>query len=60
MKDDLLVAKTDFEALYNRLADEHKKVCAKYAELDGEYKSLESEFVRMRAQLDIVYLIFGK
>lgn len=33
---------------------------AEYHELLHEYNAMETEFVRMRAQLDIVYLIFGR
>jgi flagellar biosynthesis/type III secretory pathway protein FliH len=34
------------------LAEENRK-------LKEDFDSMESEFIRMRAQLDIVYLIFG-
>lgn len=50
----------DYEHMYNALNEEHKRLCADHAELKKEYEGLETEFVRMRAQLDIVYLIFGK
>ena len=55
-----LTAGLNYEAEYNRLLDEHKRLCGDYARLKREHESLETEFVRMRAQLDIVYLIFGK
>ena len=60
MKDDLLTARPDYEAMYNNLCEEHKRLCAKYAELEREYESMGNEFSRIRAQLDIVYMIFGK
>lgn len=55
-----LTAGLNYEAEYNRLLDEHKRLRGDYAYLKREHESLETEFVRMRAQLDIVYLIFGK
>ena len=60
MKDELLTARPDYEAMYNNLCNEHKKLCAEHAELKRDCEALESEFARIRAQLDIVYLIFGK
>lgn len=57
---DEMTARPDYEAMYNRLNEEHKRLCNDYAELQSEYRGLETEFGRMRAQLDIVYLIFGK
>ena len=49
----------DYEAEYNKLLEAHKHLCGDYAELKHDYESMETEFVRMRAQLDIVHLIFG-
>ena len=46
-------ARPNYEELY-------KKLSVDYAELKNDHESMETEFVRMRAQLDIVYLIFGK
>lgn len=60
MKDDLLTAKPDYEAMYNKLLCDHKRLCAEHAELEQEYRSLSSAFESVRAQLDIVHLIFGK
>ena len=60
MKDDLLTARPDYESMYNKLCEEHKRLCNEYAELKRDREALESEFSRLRAQLDIVYLIFGK
>ena len=42
----------DYEADYNRLLE-------KYNELYSEHISMETEFVRLRAQMDVVHLIFG-
>lgn len=46
--------------------EEWKRKCAELAKareeadwLRAELKSMDAEFARMRAQLDIVYLIFG-
>ena len=52
-------ASLDYEAEYEKLLEAHKRLCADYAELKHDHESMETEFVRMRAQLDIVYLIFG-
>lgn len=52
-------ASLDYEAEYNKLLESHKRLCGDYAELKHDYESMETEFVRMRAQLDIVCLIFG-
>ena len=48
-------ADLDYKAEYERLKDENKK-------LNNEiyyYRDMNNEFQKMRAQLDIVYLIFG-
>ena len=57
---DELTARPDYEAMYKRLEEEHKRLCDKHAELESYYRGMETEFGRIRAQLDIVYLIFGK
>ena len=43
----------NYEAEYHRLLEKHN-------ELYAEYQAMENEFARIRAQLDIVYLIFSK
>ena len=50
---DKLCARPDYEAMYEKLSEE-------YARLKRDHEAMETEFERMRAQLDIVYLIFGK
>lgn len=50
----------NYEAEYERLCQLCDKQRCELRELDERYRSMESEFIRMRAQLDIVYLIFGK
>ena len=52
-------ASLDYEAEYNRLLRERDKMMAENDYLRTELKSMESECYRMRAQLDIVHLIFG-
>ena len=54
-----LTADLDYKAEYDRLLETHKKVCAEYSDLLHNHESLKSEFCRLRAQMDIVYLIFG-
>lgn len=53
-------ASLNYEAEYHRLEEAHKELCAKLACVTEECRAMETEFCRMRAQLDIVYLIFGK
>jgi hypothetical protein len=52
MKETNACAMPNYETLY-------KDMCIKYEQLRKDYKAMETEFIRMRAQLDIVYLIFG-
>ena len=56
---DELAARPDYEAMYNRLAGEHKKLCADFAELQALHKQVLAEHEKVNAQLDIVHLIFG-
>lgn len=42
------------------LQEENNRLRCEYADLRKDYESMETEFVGMRAQLDIVHLIFGK
>lgn len=59
MENKELACGLNYEAEYEKLLEAHKRLCSDYAELKHDHESLETEFVRMRAQLDIVYLIFG-
>ena len=59
MNDKNMTADLNYEAEYNRLLESHKKLCAEYSDLLDNHRSLESEFGRLRAQMDIVYLVFG-
>lgn len=49
----------NYEAEYNRLLAENKELCEKLRSIETHHSSLETEFIRLRAQMDIVYLIFG-
>lgn len=63
----------DYEAEYKRLTEENMKLFdeaerakiiaedlrRKISDMEFAHDSMETEFARMRAQLDIVYLIFG-
>ena len=40
------------------LQEENNKLRCENSDLRNDYDSMESEFIRMRAQLDIVHLIF--
>ena len=48
----LTAEKEEVIELARRISDDRNN-------LESTYKSLETEFVRLRAQMDIVYLIFG-
>lgn len=52
-------ADLDYKAEYKRKCEELAKAREEAERLRAEQESLESEFARMRAQLDIVCLIFG-
>ena len=60
MEDKLATASLDYEAECDRLIRERDKLMAEIDYLRTELKCAESECYRMRAQLDIVHLIFGK
>jgi predicted nuclease with TOPRIM domain len=51
--DRLTAEKEEVIELAQRISDDRNN-------LESTYKSLETEFGRLRAQMDIVYLIFGK
>ena len=57
--EDKMAASLNYEAECDRLLRERDKMMAENDYLRTELKSMESECYRMRAQLDIVYLIFG-
>lgn len=50
----------NYETEYHRLFKANQELCKELECFKKDYESMETEFVRMRAQLDIVYLIFGK
>lgn len=45
-------ASLDYEAEYHKLLDKHNLLYA-------DFQAMESEFIRLRAQMDVVCLIFG-
>jgi cell division protein FtsB len=49
----------NYEAEYYKLVEERERLLAQMDYMRSEHNALEAEFARMRAQLDIVYLIFG-
>lgn len=49
----------NYEGEYYRLREERERLLAEMEFLRSEHNALESEFARLRAQLDIVELIFG-
>ena len=61
MKDELTyTANPNYEAMYHKLCEEYERFRADHQALKRDYEAMESEFIRMRAQLDIVHLIFSK
>lgn len=52
-------SRPNYEAEYFKLLEEYKALCAKLHYVTEEHKAKEIEFEKMRAQLDIVHLIFG-
>lgn len=52
-------ATRDYKAEFHRMCELNEKLRCELECVKADYKSMETEFVRMRAQLDIVYLIFG-
>ena len=59
MDDKMATASLNYEAECDRLLREREKLMAENDYLRTELKTMESECYRMRAQLDMVYLIFG-
>ena len=59
MEEKMATASLNYEAECDRLLRERDKMMAENDYLRTELKSMESECHRMRAQLDMVYLIFG-
>lgn len=60
MIEDNKTCRMDYESGYHRMCELNKKLECEINEMKYKYDQMESEFARMRAQLDIVYLIFGK
>ena len=54
-----LTCDLDYKAEYERLVAERHKMQSEIAYLRTELEERETEAHRMRAQLDMVYLIFG-
>lgn len=60
MSEDNKTCGMDYESGYHRMCELNHKLECEFQELKYKHDAMESEFARMRAQLDIVYLIFGK
>lgn len=52
-------ASLNYEAEYHKLLEEREVLMAKMEFLRSEIESAEAECIRLRAQMDVVYLIFG-
>ena len=50
----------DYVSEYKKMRDLNEKLNYEIKELKAQLNSMKSEFAQMRAQLDIVYLIFGR
>lgn len=57
---DNLRAMPDWEAECKRLTEENEVLKAKLCDMDFKFMKMEKELSGLRAQMDIVYLIFGK
>ncbi len=53
------VCAPDYEKMFKEHNKEHESIYKENSRLREEKEALEAEFLRMRAQLDMVYLIFG-
>ena len=53
------VCSLDYVSEYEKIRDLNEKLTCEIKELKAQHNYMKSEFERMRAQLDIVYLIFG-
>lgn len=60
MNESIKACDLDYKAEYHRLLKANQELCKELECFKKDYESMETEFVRMRAQLDIVYLIFGR
>ena len=59
MKDENRCCSPNWEAEYRRMCDVCHKLEIENEHLRKDKDAMETEFARMRAQLDIVHLIFG-
>lgn len=59
MKETNACAMPNYEAEFHRMCEVCEKLTIENNRLRQEYDSMETEFIRMRAQLDIIHLIFG-
>ena len=53
------VCSLDYVSEYEKIRDLNEKLTCEIKELKAHHNYMKSEFERMRAQIDIVYLIFG-
>lgn len=60
MMDKEKTASLDYEAGYNKLREENAQLRMKLTDVDYRNSALEAEIAKFRAQMDVVYLIFGK
>lgn len=54
------LCKLDYEAEFHKMCELNEVLTCKLDCIKADYKAMQTEFERMRAQLDIVYLIFGR
>lgn len=54
-----LAADLDYKAEYHKLRQENEILLAKMDFLQSELNSAETALATLRAQMDVVYLIFG-
>lgn len=49
----------NYAAMYDDLFEEHKKLCAEYADIRKEIQSEREKRLILEAQMEVVRLIFG-
>ncbi len=54
------VCASDYEKMFKELIGKHESICKKNEELNKAFVVLEEEYKKLKGQMDIVHLIFGK
>lgn len=60
LKDEELACDLDYEAEYNKMLEKYKQLYEKHSSLKHKFSALENTCAKLKAQVEIVYLIFGR